>query len=220
MKVKITKWWLSIWLYAIIGAAGVILGCLICRWNVWSFQRELFACATILLPIHVLEEWHVPGGFHTMYNLMQHSHAPDRYPMNQLSDMLTNLIGVVFGCVVLLVGVNPVFMFMQLFLCLAEVVGHTSGGLFAYKRFRNKGKRTIYTPGSFTTWFGYIPVAVGIVVSFFTEQAIALWQIPVALICSMALGALSLHGVEWLCKDEHSPYAFTWGDGYFKKYLS
>lgn len=219
MKEALTKIWLSLWLYVILLISGIVLGCLICSRSVWSLQTKLFAFATILLPLHVLEEWYFPGGFHTMYNLMQKSDKIDRYPMNQLSDMWTNLIGVIFGYIVLIVGVNPFFLFMQLFLCLAEVFGHTSGGVFAYKLFRTKGKKTIYTPGSFTTWFGYIPLAIGIVRSFFLEQAITLWQIPIALICSILLGGFALSGMEKICKDEHTPYAYTWGNGYFEKYL-
>lgn len=219
MKEKITKWWLSVWLYVITMISGGVLGCLISNWLVWSFQTKLFAFATVLLPLHVLEEWHFPGGFHTMYNLMQKSDKIDRYPMNQLSDMWTNFIGVIFGCVVLVIGVNPVFLFMQLFLCFAEIFGHTVGGVFVYKMFKNKGKKTIYTPGSFTVWFGYIPIGVGIVISFFTQQAIKLWQIPIALVGSIMLGGFALSGMEKLCKNEDTPYAFTWGNGYFEKYI-
>ncbi len=219
MKEKITKLWLSIWLYIMTLIAGVVLGCLICNRSVWSFQTKLFAFATMLLPLHVLEEWHFPGGFHTMYNLMQKSDKLDRYPMNRLSDMWTNFIGVIFGCIVLTVGVNPIFMFMQLFLCLAEVFGHTLGGIFSYNLFKSKGKKTIYTPGSFTTWFGYIPIAIGIVISFFTEQSISLRQIPIALICSMLLGGFALSGMEKICKNENTPYGYDWGNGYFEKYL-
>ncbi len=219
MKEKLTKIWLTVWLYVIVLISGIVFGCLICNRSIWSLQTKLFAFATMLLPLHVLEEWHFPGGFHTMYNLMQKSDMIDRYPMNQLSDMWTNFIGIIFGCIVLIIGVNPIFMFMQLFLCLAEVFGHTSGGIFAYKTFKDKGKKTIYTPGSFTTWFGYIPIAIGIIISFFVEQSIALWQIPIALICSILLGGFALSGMEKICKNKNTPYAYTWGNGYFEKYL-
>lgn len=215
---KITKIWLSCWLYIIILIAGIILGLLVANWSVWDLGTKLFAFATALLPIHVLEEWHFPGGFHTMYNLMHSSEKVDRYPMNQLSDMWTNSIGVIFGCIVLIVGVNPIFLIMQLFLCCAEVFGHFSGGVFAYKHFKSKGKKTIYNPGLFTTIFGYIPIAVGIVISLFTIHQPKVWQIPVALICSILLGGFSLKVVERICQNENSPYAYTWGDGYFEKY--
>lgn len=215
---KILKTWLSIWLYVVVAVTGLLLGLLVSNWEQWDLGTKLFAFATALLPLHVLEEWHFPGGFHTMYNLMQNSEKVDRYPMNQLSDMWTNFIGVVFGCLVLMIGVNPIFLIMQLFLCCAEVCGHLSGGIFSYKKFKSCGKRTIYSPGLFTTIFGYIPIAVGIVIALFTVHQPKLWQIPVALLCSVLLGGFSLKGMERICEDENSPYAYTWGNGYFEKY--
>lgn len=219
MKQTLTKLWLSCWLYVITLISGIILGVTAAKWNVWDLQTKIFAFATALLPIHVLEEWRFPGGFHTMYNLMAGSEDVDRYPMNQLSDMWTNFIGVIFGCIVLSVGVNPFFAVMQLFLCAAEMFGHTNGGIFAYKKFRNAGKKTIYNPGLFTTVFGYLPVTIGLIVSFFKEQAPTWWQAVLAILCGMALGAFSLQGMEKICKDENSPYGYTWGNGYFERYL-
>lgn len=137
MKI-IGKKWLSCWLYVMIAVTGIIIGIAICKWTDWTLQNKLFALATALLPLHVLEEWHFPGGFHTMYNLMAKSDCPDRYPMNQMSDMWTNLIGVIFGCVVLAVGVSPFFCVMQLFLCCAEIFGHFSGGIFLKKHLKIK----------------------------------------------------------------------------------
>ncbi len=208
--------WLSCWLYVITMLSGIILGITISNWQVWDLQTKLFAFATALLPLHVLEEWHFPGGFHVMYNLMKKSNKPDSYPMNQLTDMLTNFLGVIFGCVVLFIGVNPVFMVMQLFLCCAEIFGHTSGGIFSLKYFQ--GKRTIYNPGLLTTIFGYLPLAIGIIISFFVFKAPTFIEIIIALLCSMILGYFSLPLPEKLFKDLNTPYGFTWGDGYFSKF--
>lgn len=217
---KIGKKWLSCWLYVMMAVTGLIIGIAICKWTQWTLQDKLFAAATALLPLHVLEEWYFPGGFHTMYNLMAKSDCPDRYPMNQMSDMLTNLIGVLFGCAVLLIGVSPFFCVMQLFLCCAEAFGHFSGGIFLKKTFKDKGKRTVYSPGMFTTICGYIPIAVGIIVSFFTQEAPALYELLLAIVCGMALGALSLNAPEKLLKNKETPYGFTWGDGYLSKYIN
>lgn len=215
---KIGKYWLSIWLYLMILVSGVIIGVTLCHWQAWGLQQKLFAAATALLPFHVLEEWHFPGEFHTMYNLMAGSSRPDRFPMNQMSDMFTNLIGVIFGCTVLIVGANPFFCVMQLFLCFAEVFGHFSGGIFLYRQFSSQGKRTVYSPGLATTVFGYIPVAVGLVISFFTHAAPTVTEFILAIVCGMVLGGLSLNLPEKLLKDENTPYAYTWGHGYLDQY--
>ncbi len=216
---KIGTLWLSLWLYLMIMVSGIIIGVTIGNRQIWELQQQLFAAATALLPIHVLEEWYFPGGFHTMYNLMAKSNHPDRYPMNRMSDMFTNLIGVIFGCVVLSVGVTPFFCVMQLFLCCAEVFGHFSGGLFLYRQFKSKGKRTVYSPGMATTIFGYVPLAVGIVISFFTQSAPTITELAVAIACGVVLGGISLNLPEKLLKNESTPYGYTEGDGYLNKYL-
>lgn len=215
---KIFKTWLNIWLYVITLISGVVIGAIIIKWSDWSLQTKIFAFATALLPLHVLEEWKFPGGFHYMYNLMAKSEKPDRYPMNQLSDMFTNLIGVIFGIVVLCVGVHPIFMVMQLFLCAAEIFGHIKGGIFSYKKFKTKGKRTIYNPGLFTTVCGYLPVAVAIIVSFAIDICPIWWHWLVGIACGVALGALSLKLPEKILRSENTPYAYDWGNGYFEKF--
>ena len=219
---KFTKAWLSCWLYVITGIAGVILGITISHWRGWDIQTRIYALSAVLLPLHVLEEWHFPGGFHTMYNLMAGTDRSmaDRYPMNQLSDMWTNFIGVLFSCLVLLVGVNPVFLLMELFICAAEIYGHPSGGIFCYRKFKEMGKRTIYCPGFATMLLGYVPIAIAILISFFVEKAPSVLQIVIAIPCNLGLGYFSLPFMERICKNENSPYAYDWGDGYFEKFAS
>lgn len=217
---KILKAWLNIWLYVITLISGAVVGATIVKWNDWSLQMKIFALATALLPLHVLEEWRFPGGFHYMYNTMVKSKCPDRYPMNQLSDMFTNLIGIIFGISVLCIGVNSVFLVMQLFLCAAEIIGHTRGGIFSYNKFNEKGKKTIYNPGLFTTVFGYLPVAIAIVASFIIGDFPLWWQWLVGIGCGIALGAVSLKLPEKLTQSESTTYGYDWGDGYFDKFNS
>ncbi len=138
---KIIKGWLSCWLYVITLVAGIIIGITIVNWNDWSMLTKLFAFATALLPIHVLEEWHFPGGFHVMYNYLEKSDALDRYPMNQFTDMITNFIGVIFGCAVLIVGVTPITAIMQCLMCFGEIIAHTKSGYTMKKLLVNGGKK-------------------------------------------------------------------------------
>lgn len=215
---KFFKAWLNIWLYVITLISGIVIGMLIANWQDWSMQTKIFAFATALLPLHVLEEWRIPGGFHYMYNIMLKSDAPDRYPMNQLSDMFTNFIGIIFGIVILCVGVRPIFLIMQLFLCMAEMIGHTKGGIFSYKHFKEKGKKTIYNPGFATTLFGYLPIAVAIIVSFVIDITPLWWHWIVGLACGIILGAISLKLPEKITQDKDSVYAYDWGNGYFEKF--
>lgn len=219
MRQRLTKMWLSIWLYVCILIAGIILGTLASNWTIWPWQTKLFALSTALLAFHVLEEWHFPGGFHTMYNLMADSDQLDRYPMNQLSDMWTNWIGMMFGCAVLAFGVTPLTAMMQVFMCFGEVLAHTKSGFYVKAKFSAQGKRTIYNPGLLTALFCYLPLGLGLIITFFTEQAPSIADIVLALLFGGLLMALALPGAKKICKDKNSPYAYTWGNGYFEKYL-
>ena len=89
----------------------------------------------------------------------------------------------------------------------------------AKKTFKDKGKQTIYSPGMLTIICGYILIAIGIIVSFFTEEAPTLFAFLLAVVCGMILGALSLNAPEKLLKSKDTLYGFTWGDGYLSKYL-
>lgn len=217
---KIFKAWLNVWLYVIVFISGVVIGVAVVKRNEWSLQTKIFAYATALLPLHVLEEWRFPGGFHYMYNLMADSEKPDRYPMNQLSDMLTNLIGIAFGVTVLFIGLNSVFSVMQLFLCVAEIFGHAKGGIFSYNKFKKNGKKTIYNPGLCTTVFGYLPVAAAIIISFIVDVSPTWQQWLVGVLCGIVLGALSLKLPEKLTKNKNTSYVYDRGNGYFDKYNS
>src|SRR5574344_2984206 len=96
-KTFLTKLWLSLWLYVITFISGVIVAATVCHWTSWNLQTKLTALTVAMLPIHVLEEWHFPGGFHTMYNYLAGSEKIhySNFTMNKLSDMWTNFIGVI-----------------------------------------------------------------------------------------------------------------------------
>lgn len=49
-------------------------------WKEWSADVKIIAGITALIPVHVLEEWVFPGGFHFQYNSIFRSDLPDRYP--------------------------------------------------------------------------------------------------------------------------------------------
>ena len=55
----------------------------------------VIAAISVLIPLHVIEEWVFPGGFHYHYNTVMKSKQLDRYPMSRLTDMLTNFIATI-----------------------------------------------------------------------------------------------------------------------------
>lgn len=218
MRRRLTKAWLAIWLYVMVLIAGVLIGLVVANWDIWDLQTKLVALSTAMLSFHVLEEWRFPGGFHYMYNVMADSDTPDRYPMNQLSDMWTNWIGTLVGIAMLIIGVGPMFALMQCLQGVGELFAHTMSGFWALKRYRAQGKRTIYDPGFATSWLGYFPLTVAYVVSFLTEAGLTLPDVIGAIALGAALMAVALPLSERICKDRDTPYGYTWGDGYFKKF--
>lgn len=97
----IMQGWLSIWLY-VMAAIGIILGVLVWKnKKKWSPINILCTLAIIVLVLHVIEEWVLPGGLHYSYNIAHGSTLLSRYPMNRLTDMITNFGAVVVGCIVL-----------------------------------------------------------------------------------------------------------------------
>ena len=174
------------------------------------------------MPIHVVEEWVFPGGFHYQYNTLMHSDRLDRYPMCRLSDMITNL-----GVTALFMGMTVVFAVLKsvpagvvvaaLIFSLFEVISHSLAGYKMYKQFQSKGKTTIYGPGSVTAYWGFGVLAVLSVQCLLTMDVTWLsWVIGVA----MLAGGVILFIVipENAIKSMESPYYFE-SAGYYERFL-
>lgn len=140
--------------------AGAMAILILANWTTWSTELKVTAAIAVLLPLHVVEEWVFPGGFHYQYNSMYKSDRPDRYPMCRLSDMATNLL-ITFLYVVLTLAyaatgtVTTGIIMGTLAFCYIEVIVHTAIGIKMYRRFKEQGKTTIYGPGSITAYYGF-----------------------------------------------------------------
>ena len=155
-----------------------------------------------------------------MYNL-QHN-APeelaDRYPMSQLTDMITNFVPILFGCVMLAIGM-PYFTSLMWFLLSAmEVVVHTMAGIHCIRRFGDRGKKTLYNPGLFTSYFCFLPVFVGYIYSFITDRVPTLMEGILAVASTLVMSYFVINLAEEKLKDKKSRYAYDLGYGYFEKF--
>lgn len=124
-----------------------------------------------MLVLHVPEEWVIPGGLHYSYNIAHGSDALSRYPMNRLTDMITNFGAVVLGCVVLRFWGfrKPVAIGVMLFSAF-EVVIHVAIGITAMRLFGPYGMNVLYSPGLITSLFGFLPINVGLAVELFKSK--------------------------------------------------
>lgn len=156
------KWCDRTWLYAVY-FLGIVMGCaLIWNWASWEQSRKLVCILAIFVPMHIFEENSFPAGFYFMNNIGFHSKEPMAYPQNQCTNMVTNLGAEI---VLILVTISSLkievsAVTLVVFFGLGETLNHTRSGILMYRRYREKGKKTIYGPGTVTSWCMMIPLSV------------------------------------------------------------
>lgn len=216
----IMQGWLSIWLY-VMTAIGIVLGVLVWkRRKEWSPLNTLCTLAIIVLILHVIEEWVLPGGLYYSYNIAHGSTLLSRYPMNRLTDMITNFGAVVVGCIVLRCWGfrKPAGVAVMLFSAF-EVIMHISIGIQDMQIFGAYGMNTLYSPGLITSLFGFLPVCVGLAIHLFKkkENRPKLVQWIMAIAATAVLGFLLINLPEAALGKKDSPYEFT-NRGYYERF--
>lgn len=212
--------WLCVWLY-VMAAIAVVLGMKIFKnRKTWDKLNILCTFAIIVLVFHVLEEWVLPGGLHYSYNIDHGSDILSRYPMNRLTDMITNFGGVVLGCVVLKFWGfrKPAGVAVMLFSAF-EVVIHIVIGITSMRTFGDYGMNTLYSPGLVTSLFGFLPVVIGLAKELFFsgKKRPTVKQWIIAVVAMFGFCFLLINLPEMVLGDENSPYAFT-DRGYYERY--
>lgn len=212
--------WLAVWLY-VMAAIAIVLGVQIYknRKN-WDKINILCTLAVIVLVLHVLEEWVFPGGLHYSYNIDHGSAILSRYPMNRLTDMITNFGGVILGCIVLKFWgfQKPAGVAVMLFSGF-EVVIHIVIGITSMKTFGAYGMNTLYSPGLVTSLFGFLPIVIALTKELFFSgrKRPTVRQWIMALVVMFGFCFLLINLPEMVLGDEDSPYAFT-DRGYYEQY--
>ncbi len=161
-KSLLQRWCDRSWLYAVY-FLGIFMGCaLIWNWNSWEVSQKLVCLLAVVVPMHIFEENSFPGGFYFMNNTGFHSKQPMVYPQNECTNMVTNL-----GAEIVLILVTFSTMRIEvsavtlvIFFGLGETLNHTRAGILMYRRYRDVGKKTIYGPGTVTSWCMLVPLAV------------------------------------------------------------
>lgn len=211
--------WLSIWLYVMV-AIGAYLSWLIYknRKN-WTMLNILCTLAVVVLVLHVIEEWVLPGGLHYSYNIDHSSSILSCYPMNRLTDMITNFGGVLLGCIVLKFWGfrKPAGIAIMLFSAF-EVVIHIVIGINSMRTFGIYGQNIVYSPGLITSLFGFLPICIALGVYLLKkENRPKMKQWIMAVIAMFGFCFLLINLPEMVLGDENSPYAFT-DRGYYQQF--
>ncbi len=213
-------WFVSTgWLYLMVGIGIFLTIWLATHWKKYDWCNRLGTIAIIVLCFHVWEEWVMPGGFHYIYN--ENSPMPDRYPMNQLTDMITNLGGAIVGMIVLFVwGLNTGASIAISLFSLFEGVIHIVLAQKSLKAFSELGQTAFYAPGLNTALFMFLPLAMVYLFYFiFHKDKPNRKQWCGGILSLVVLSFLLVNLPELLLKSEESPYVFL-SHGYYDQFIN
>ena len=216
---RLDSWSDNLWIYFICVVGIATATYLVLNWSVLPLGAKAGAFAAIIMPLHVIEEWKLPGGLHYIYNVIfgskeMGSKYLDRYPMSRLTDMITNVGLVVFPLIFLVLSLTT-NLSTEMAVCimlfsLMEVVAHTIVGIYSLRRYRKAGKRTIYDPGFGTSYLLFLPAAIYIIYEL-PKLTIGNWiggivALAVMSICCVPLQEIPLK--KWVLKQEGDAFAF------------
>ena len=201
---------------------AVMTNLILINWENWSSELKVVASIAALIPVHVIEEWVFPGGFHYQYNFVMKSDYLDCYPMNRVSDMLTNLMGTFLYIALTIVCIvngnvsNGIILGTMIF-CALEFFMHTMFGSVMYAKFRDVGKTTIYGPGSITAYWGF--TVLGVILLYCLDGKTishADWMVALGILLFIGFGCILIP--ENLLKKKDSPYKYD-NNGYFERFI-
>ena len=134
------KWFCRHWYEVGLFPAGVALVCLIGRWADFSVLQRISLVNFTGIMLHQFEEYGYPGGAPVFLNKYMRG-GTERYPLNQFSAMLVNVV-IAYICYLLPVFLpNIIWLGMApiLFGCVFQVVLHLVVFFVKLHRFYNSG---------------------------------------------------------------------------------
>lgn len=213
-------YWLAGWIWISIAIAVGFLVYIGVKWTTWGWGDRLTAIFAIWIVPHVWEEWVWPGGFHYMYNTLSGSATPDRYPMSELTDMITNFGLLVVSVVVVAIwGARVPVMIAAMLFSGFEAVIHTASVYMSYGHFGTGRHVLAYDPGLATALLGYLPLCLGLILVLrrtTPRPTLRQWLIG----AGMTLILLVIVFIpEQILKDPNSPYRFQ-DHGYYNQFIT
>lgn len=207
------------WLYCMLIMGIVLTVQLIVKWKDWDILRKLGAFTVIVLVFHVWEEWVIPGGFHYYYNIASDAVLRDHYPMNELTDMITNFGGTIIWFV--LVQTNKYerkMSFAVMLFSFAEVAIHLLGAASSRALLLESGAySSFYTPGMLTALVCWLPLGIAYIV-YFVKTRIKKWDVIGGAAILAVLSVLLIVLPENLLKSEDTPYIYD-NAGWYEQYI-
>lgn len=207
------------WLYCMLIMSIVVTVQLIVHWKEWEVLRKFGAFTVIVLTFHVWEEWVIPGGFHYYYNISSVASLRDCYPMNELTDMVTNFGGAVLWF--LLVQIKKYgrkMSFAVMLFSYAEVAIHLLGASSSQSILLKNGIYSgYYGPGLTTALVCWLPLGIGYT-AYFAKTHVQKWDVIGGVVILVALSQLLITMPESLLKSENTPYVFD-NEGWYEQWI-
>ena len=197
------------WLYCMLIMSIILTVQLIVHWKDWSTLNKLGAFTVIVLTFHVWEEWMIPGGFHYYYNISSATELRDRYPMNELTDMITNFGGALLWFILVQTGkYGRKMSFAVMLFSYAEVVIHLLGAASSQSLLLEQGVYSgFYGPGMITALVCWLPLGIAYTV-YFVKTGIKKQDVIGGIAILIVLSTLLITLPENLLKSENTPYVF------------
>jgi len=128
--------------------------CLVVFWGQLNMLVRLQLISFIAILFHQFEEYGFPGGEPAIMNIaLQNSDIPDRYPLNQFSAMLTNVL------ITYTVYLLPIFLPHVIWLGLTPMLLGFSQ-FYVHGIMTNIKMKSIYNPGLGAVVFLHFPVGI------------------------------------------------------------
>ncbi|MGN0034880.1 MAG: HXXEE domain-containing protein [Coriobacteriales bacterium] len=207
------------WIYCMTAMSIVLAVQLALRWGSWDALRKLGAFTVIVLTLHVWEEWVVPGGFHYIYNLSSEPALRNCYPMNELTDMITNFGGaVLWFALVQSDRFGRKMGFAVMVFSYFELAAHLHLAHVSLDAFWAQGVYTgFYAPGLATAVLCWLPLGIAFSV-WFARNKIH-WQDVVGGIALLVVFSLLLVTLpEALLKGADTPFPFA-NAGWYERWI-
>ena len=223
----IIDWILASWLYISAGIAGAAAFYLFSKRKSLSVPRKICSIFLVFLVLHMIEEYVFPSGFFYIFNLVLGSTDPMAYPLNTLSCMITNFVGVLFFAFVLWKWSEKVWATLTIAIFgIAQLAVHLIFGLSALELFSQAGQVLPYSPGLFTSVFLFLPLSIYCFIHLAKNKSLSMKragssfkEIGIAvLVVIIIVAGLIMVPMKTLGSDPDTAYRFS-NTGYYEQFL-
>lgn len=185
------KWFCRHWYDVGVVPFIITLVILVLQWHDLDVVEKLLMMSFMTILFHQFEEYRFPGGEPAIMNItLQDSDIPDRYPLNQFSAMLTNVI------VTYTVYLIPIFLPDVIWLGLMPM-------LFGFMQFivhgiaTNIKMRTFYNPGLVAVVFLHFPIGIYYIYYVTTQGLITGMDWVVAVFYMILVACIVVNGLTY-----------------------